>query len=305
VTGSSSKLLSSEISTSLRGRSLPVTLLPLSFVEFLVFKGVDFNRNLGTRSAAKLEAAFGEFLEFGGYPEVALEGNAEMKLATLKDYFDLAIYKDIIDRHNIKNTKAVRWLINYAASSISKDLSVHRIYLNMKSQGLKIAKDTLYEYLSVLEDAFFLFTIRKFGRSAKKEGLSTPKAYFNDLGILNLFSVEDYGKKLENAVFLQLLASAVKKPLSSLHYWRSADGRREVDFIISERGKAVDAIQVCHSLADEDTARREIGSLVSCLGEVGLDAGTVVTRSESWERKMDGKTIRAVPAWKWMVGGLP
>jgi len=302
ITGSSSKLLSSEISTSLRGRSLPVTLPTLSFREFLDFKRIDIHlRHVSTKSKAVLEAAFAEFMSFGGFPEVTLEPEEEMRLATLKDYFDLAVYKDIIERHNIRNTKAIKWMIKYAASSVSKELSVHKIYLNMKTQGTRISKDTLYEYLSVLEDAFFLFTVRRFDRSAKKEGLSMPKVYFNDLGFLNLFSVEDYGRKLENAVFLYLFSLVCKKTLSSIHYWKSQDGRREVDFIVAERGEATEAIQVCHSLSDPHTTDREINSLFVCMKELGLKEGTVVTHREEGERKAGDRTIKIIPAWKWMI----
>lgn len=265
ITGSSSKLLSKEISTALRGRAIPLIIFPLSFKEFLKFKKEEFDINkLSTESESKLKNYFEEYLSFGGYPEIVLEEEKEEKLKILKSYFDLIVYKDLIDRYKIKNTKIIKWLINYFMSSISKEVSLNKIFLNLKSKGIKLSKNTLYEYFSILEDSFFISLLRKFNYSIKKEDLSIPKVYLNDVGFLNLFSERDFGKRMENIVNLHLLIKKETSPLQKIFYWKSSKNK-EVDFIISERQKIISAIQVCYSLNDIDTYKREVNSLISCL----------------------------------------
>jgi len=301
ITGSSSKLLSKEIMTSLRGRSISNVLLPLSFREFLNFKEMDLDiKKLSTKSKARLMNYLGEYLKFGGYPEIILENDINEKLKIIKDYFDLTIYKDIIDRYNIKNTRVVKWLINYLISSIAKEISLNKIYLNLKSRGTKISKNTLYEYFSMLEDSFFIFPLKKFEYSLKNENLSIPKVYVNDIAFLNLFSMEEYGKRMENIVLLEIIRKINKIPLIRVHYWKSPN-RKEVDFVISEGKKVKMIIQVCYSLSDEKTKKREIDSLLMCLNYFKLKEGLIITIDEEGEKNINGKTIKLVPLWKWLL----
>ncbi|MEA3514367.1 MAG: ATP-binding protein [Nanoarchaeota archaeon] len=300
ITGSSSKLLSKEISTTLRGRSLTTVLLPLSFKEFLKFKNFNIVANkISTKSKAQLMNYLKEFLKFGSYPEIVPENDKNEKLKILKDYFDLTIYKDLIDRYNIKNTLVIKWLINYLVSSIAKESSLNKIYLNLKSKGIKLSKNTLYEYFSMLEDSFFIFALRRFEGSIKSDGLSIPKIYLNDIGFLNLFSVEDYGKRMENIVFLEIIRKRNNNPLLDVSYWKSSDGK-EVDFIVREGRKVKSAIQVCYSFADESTKKREINSLLSCLDYFKLNEGMIITEDYEDVQKIAGKTIKIIPVWKWL-----
>jgi len=301
ITGSSSKLLSKEISTALRGRAIPLIIFPLSFEEFLKFKKEEFDINkLSTESKSKLKNYIEEYLSFGGYPEIVLEEEKEEKLKILKSYFDLIVYKDLIDRYKIKNTKIIKWLINYLMSSISKEISLNKIFLNLKSKGVKLSKNTLYDYFSILEDSFFISLLRKFDYSIKKEGLSIPKVYLNDIGFLNLFSEKDFGKKMENLVNLHLLIKKEKSPLKKIFYWKSSENK-EVDFIISERQKVISAIQVCCSLNDIDTYEREVNSLISCLDFFKLKKGLIITRDLEKKEKIKGKEIEFIPLWKWLL----
>ncbi len=301
ITGSSSKLLSKEIATSLRGRSITTLLLPLSFQEFLVFRGFgqDATR-LDTSSKAQLENLLDEYIQYGGYPEVILEANKETKLRILKDYYDMTIFKDLVDRYAIKNTILIKWLANYVASTSTKGISLNKIYNTLKSEGHKLSKDTLYEYLSMLQDCFFVFTVRRFDPSLKNEGSTTPKIYLDDVGFLSLFSESDLGKRLENIVFLQLVRQKAKDPLMDLHYWKKVDGS-EVDFLITRGRKPVAAIQAAWSLADLATRGRETDALLSCMDALGLNEGLIVTRHEEAEKKINGKKIQIVPLWKWLL----
>ncbi len=301
LTGSSSKLLSKEIATSLRGRSITTTLLPLSFSEFLKFKGfVEDPARLDSASKAKMENLLDEYLQYGGYPEVVLEANKDNKLRILKDYYDMTIFKDLVDRYSIKNTKLIKWLINYLTSASTKSLSLNKIYNTLKSEGHKLGKDTLYEYLSMLEDCFFVLAIHRFDPSVKNEGSTLPKVYLDDVGFMSLFSETELGKRLENAVFLKLMRNKLDDPLMDLHYFKSVDGK-EVDFVITRARKPVMAVQACQSLSNMATNEREMDSLLVGMDKLGLDEGIIVTRHEETVRKVGGKKIRIVPLWKWLL----
>ncbi len=301
ITGSSSKLLSREIATHLRGRTITKTVLTLSLREFLEFKKIGYNRDqLSTNKNAELIRAFNEFIEFGGYPEVVLEKDGIEKLRILKDYLDLTIFKDIIERFKLKNTKLVRWLIDYLISTTSREFSTNKLFNDFKSRGVKVSKNTLYEYFSTLNDAFFIHSLQKFSQSPRNESGSIPKVYLNDIGFMNLYSIQDNGKKLENLVFLELLGKANYNPLIKLNYWRSAEGK-EVDFVLKTGQKVTQAIQVAWSLADKETIDRELDALEKCMDEFKLKEAMIITAFEEKEFELNNKKIKAIPAWKWMI----
>jgi len=301
LTGSSSKLLSKEISTSLRGRALTSLLLPLSFKEFLTFKNANINfQKLSSKNKARLKNIFNDYLNFGGYPEITLEQNKIEKIKILKDYFDLIIYKDLVERYNIKNTKLIKWIVGYLVTSISKEVSINNIYNTLKSRQIRISKNTLYEYFSMLEDSFFIFPVRRFDYSIKNEELSIPKIYLNDVGFLNLFTIEDFGQRMENIVYLELLREQQKNPLQKINYWKSADNK-EVDFIVRENKKVKRAIQVCYNLNDERTKQREVDSLLHCLDYFKLKEGIIITKDIKSEKTVDNKRIKMVPIIEWLL----
>ncbi len=301
LTGSSSKLLSKEIATSLRGRAVTNLLLPLSFQEFLRFKGFVFDLDrINTEIKSRLRNYFEEYLLQGGYPEIVLENNLFEKIKIVKDYFDLVVYKDIVERYNLKNTKIIRWLLGALVDSTAKELSINHLYNTIQSQGIKLSKNTLYSYFSVFEDSFFIFPVRKFDFSPRKSGFSIPKIYLNDVSFLNLFSLQERGRRLENLVFLHLLKQ--KTPLMQINYWKTKDNK-EVDFIIREGKTVISAIQVCHDLSALETKNRELSALLSALDTFNLKKGVIITGEDDFrEEKIDGKTILIIPAWKYLLG---
>ena len=301
ITGSSSKLLSKEIATSLRGRSITTILLPLSFKEFFEFKNVSLDINkISSKSKSKIINYFEEFLQFGGYPEIVFEEYPNEKLKIIKDYFDMVIYKDLVERYNLKNINLIKWLINSLVNSVSKEASINKLYLNLKSQGLKLSKNTLYEYFSILEDSFFVFPLRKFDYSCRNEGLSIPKIYLNDIGFLNLYSLKNLGQRLENIVFLNLIRQINNSPLTKINYWKHSSDK-EVDFIISEGKKIKSAIQVCYSLSDSNTNEREFGAMLLGLDYFKLKKGVIISNDYEDEKRINGKTIKIIPCWKWLL----
>ncbi len=302
LTGSSSKLLSKEIATSLRGRSVTNLLLPLSFKEFLKFKDFKFDINkINTEARSKIINYLEEYLSFGGYPEVVLEEDRNEKLKIVKDYFDLVIYKDIVERYNLKNTKIIKWLMNSLINSTAKELSINNLYNTLKSQGMKISKNTLYSYFSIFEDSFFIFVLRKYEFSEKKMGLSIPKIYLDDVSFLNLFSIKEYGRRIENIVLLHLLRQKNENPLLNISYWKSSDNK-EVDFVLSEGRKITLVIQVCSDLSGIDTKNRELKALIASLNHFKINEGIILTKDENYkEEEVEGKIIKTIPLWRWLL----
>ncbi len=297
LTGSSSKLLSREIATSLRGRCLATSVYPLSFLEFLEFLEFKYdNLKLDSKKRILISKKFGEFLKYGSYPEVVLE-NEDLKLDNLKNYFDLIVYKDVIDRYNIKNTNLVKWLINYLVSCNTKEVNLSKVYLNLKSQGVSVSKNTLYDYFSFFVDSFFIIPLKKYDSSLKRQSVMLDKVYLNDVGFMSLFSLTDYGKRLENVVYLELLRKMNRDPLMGVNYWRS---KGECDFVVSKGRKVVEAMQVCYELTDVNRDR-EVGGLVEACLKFGLKKGLILTNDDEGDFVKGGVRIVVKPVWKWAL----
>ena len=300
LTGSSSKLLSKEIATSLRGRTLSFILLPFSFKEFLKIK--DFPSDLTKLSSKEksiLLSFVNEYLEFGGFPEVVLEINKENKIKIINEYFDLVIYRDIIERYKIKNIQLIRWLMKSLITSYSKEFSIHKFYLTLKSQGIKLSKNTLYSYLSMLEDSLFAFFIPKFNYSIRKKELSINKTYLSDTAFIKLAEIaEDKGKKMENSIFLELIRR--KKPLVEIYYWKNPQ-QEEVDFAVKEEIKVKQLIQVCYDIRDIDVKKREVRPLIKASKELKCNNLLVITEDYEGEEKIKENKIKFIPLWKWLL----
>lgn len=298
ITGSSSKLLSKEIATSLRGRTLSYVLLPLSFSELLKMKNVSLDlTHLSSREKSLLLNLLGEYMNFGGFPEIVSETNTETKLRIISEYFNLIVYRDVVERYKIKNTFLIKWLIKSIISSFSKEFSVHKTYLTLKSREIKASKNTLYTYTSMLQDAMFVFFLPKFSHSIRKRELSLSKAYLCDICFAKLAEVtKDEGKKMENAVFLEL--ERKKKPLAELFYWKDYTGK-EVDFVIKEGTNIKELIQVTYASRRDEIEKRELNALIKAGKELKCNDLLVITWDYDGEEKPEG--IKFVPLWKWLL----
>ena len=178
ITGSSAKLLSKELATELRGRTLPFYIYPLSFPEFLKFSSFAYDQNIFfSNRLVKLKEHFREYLEWGGFPELVRE---ELKIETLNSYVDLTIYKDLIERYRIKNYRLVKNLIKHFLTYYAKEFSVNA-YFKIIKQDFAVSRETISDYVSYLEDANFVFFVQKFDYSLKNQELSLKKSYISDL----------------------------------------------------------------------------------------------------------------------------
>lgn len=291
LSGSSSKLLSKEIATSMRGRNISYHIYPFSFKEFLNARKFEVKKHYSSSERALLNNLLREFLEFGGYPETVIYAKERDKI--IKDIYDTAIYRDVIERGKIRNTNVLKMLIK--ALLTSKEFSIHKFYNFIKSQGVKTSKNALYKYTDYLNDAFFVFFLRKHSLSYKKSEQSLPKIYFVDNGLLSLNGIDDKGRLLENLVFIEL----IRRENDIAYYQNSL--KEEVDFLIKEGKKVKQLIQVCYDISNFMTFDREKKILIKASEEFNCSNLLLINISEEKEETINGKKIKIIPVGKWLL----
>jgi len=288
ITGSSSKLLSREIATQLRGRTLTYEIYPFSFKEFLKAREFEVKKYMSSYEKSKMLNLLDEYLKWGGYPEAVIESEKKEKI--LEEIWEVTIARDIIDRWKIRNIKALRLLIK--ALRESREFSIHKFYNYLKSLGLKISKNTLYNYLEYLRDSLAVFPLKKFSPSYKDVEMSTPKIYFVDNGLY--LGEGGIGKLMENLVFMEFKRRGYREN-KDLFYWRDYTGR-EVDFIIKKEKEIVQLIQVCYELTPENE-KRELNSLIKASKKLNCKNLLVIT----WNQEGEKEGITITPLWKWLL----
>jgi len=298
ITGSSSKLLSEEIATQLRGRSLTILVLPFSFKEFLQVKGLHVKTKiLLSYEESKIKNLLRLYLKEGGFPDIVLTSiNRE---EYFRDYINLVVFRDIVERYKIRDIGLIKMFVRFAISSFSKEFSIHKIYRTFKSMNVKVSKKTLYRYADMLEDAQFCFFLRKFSFSERESLLSIPKVFLNDPGIANYGRTtkfdEEIGKLMENAVFLEL-----KRKKLETFYWRDYQGN-EVDFVVKEGLKVKQLIQVTYANDRDEIREREIKDLMKSSELLKCKDLLCITWDYEGEEKIKGKKVKFVPLWKWLM----
>lgn len=293
ITGSNSKLLSNEIATSLRGRTLSYEVYPLSFREYLAFKEIDVDL-YATKSLAYIKHAQETFLKEGAFPEM-LFLEKPYKNQTLQEYFNVMLYKDLAERYNITNTVALKFFLKRVIASSTKQISINKIYNELKSSGIKIGKNTLYNFLDYIQNTYMALILHRYDTSLVNKELGEKKVYSIDIGLNNAteykFS-EDIGKSLENAVFLEL-----KRRYKEIFYYRDANS--ECDFIICEKQKVTQVLQVSFDMSDEKTKTREIKGLIAACGQFGLSSGLIITYDTEDSFSQNSIDIELIPFYKW------
>ena len=206
ITGSSSKLLAKEIATSMRGRAVSYVILPFSFPEFLRAKEIEVEKHLSSDKKAWVMKYLDEFIRFGGFPEVVLDEDENSKVRTLKEYVEVLLMRDVVERHKVKNIKVLRMLFNALQGSFSKEFSVHKFFNFLKSQGIKVSKNTLYDYFQHYEDAFAVVPVKRFSYSIREVEQSLPKVYQIDNGYAAQMGIRfspNIGRLMENTVAIE------------------------------------------------------------------------------------------------------
>jgi len=297
VSGSNSKLLSSELATVLTGRHLDMTVMPLSFVEFLQFKGLEIRNELEcTRKETELRSFFREFLEFGSFPLVVLGQDKE---SILLSYFDDVVNKDLIKRYKIRKTEEIKSLIKFYLSNVSSPVTFTSIGKFLHISTLSAERFSVY-----LETSYVVFFLKRFSFKVKQQEKSPRKVYAVDTGLANVVGFrfsDNFGKLAENIVFLELKRKSNFDPAMEIYYWKSL-AQEEVDFVIKRNTDVVQLIQVCWDIRDIQTKNRETKALLKAMDEFKLDSGLIITEDFEGEDDFGGKKIRYVILRKWLLG---
>ncbi|MBU1200892.1 MAG: ATP-binding protein [Nanoarchaeota archaeon] len=271
ITGSNASLLSRELGTKLTGRHLINELFPFSYYEMLKL----LNKKPSLSS-------FEVYFKNGGFPEYLRYDNE----AILQEVFNDIILRDIVVRYGLRNTKIVKELAIYLLSNAGKEFS----YSKLRKLFDLGSTNTVISYISHYEDSYLIFTVPRFSYSYKKQLVNPKKVYAVDVGLTKANSMsfsQDNGRILENLVFLHL-----KRKYKEVYYFKN---KNECDFLVKEKGRITQAIQVCYKL-DEDNKEREINGLKEAMNNFQLKKGLIIT----FNQDDTFKNIQAVSAWKWM-----
>lgn len=298
VCGSNATMLSTELSSALRGYPLEYETYPLSFNEYCRFRGISTNSYL-EQDRAKLRIAFEEYNQESAFPEIVLTTSQSDRLKLLHGYFDTMLLKDLVEHYKISNISVVRYFVKRIMANLTKPTSINAIYKDIKSQGLKVGKDDLYLWANYICDIFMFVRISKYDRSLIKEQKSLDKYYCIDNGIRGavlLPQSNDNGKNLENTIFMQL--NRAKLPSDKISYYQS---NGECDFVLQRNDAVVQLIQVTWDMSDENTREREIGGILEASTATGCANLLIITKDEETVIVRESKQISVVPAWKWLL----
>jgi len=294
LTGSNASLLSREIATTLRGKTITFEIYPLSFKEFVKIKKPDLNI-YSSKDKAVLNNLFKTFLKQGGFPEL-LKINKSLHKKVLQEYFNVMIIRDLIERYDIKQAEILKDFCKKAIANSAGDFSVHKIFNEIKSQGYKISKNTLYSFQDYIKAVYLSLFSSKFYLSTAKKELSAKKVYVIDQGFGSCLDYKfacDEGRLLETTIFLELL-----KQEKEVSYFSNGF---ECDFVISERENIVELIQSAIDVSDESTKKREIEGLVKTAKRFGLKKGKILTKEQKFEVREKGVSINVLPAWEYFL----
>ena len=290
VTGSNASMLSRELGTHLTGRCYQQELFPFSFAEYLAYteKEIPQKSFFSTEAKVQLHSDFIRYFSKGGFPAYLQSGNSQY----LKSLYESILYRDVMVRNGLTNEKEILELVHFLASNTSKLFSYNSL---TKVIGVKNAT-TVKSYLSFLENTYLLFLVNKYDFSVKKQIQNPKKIYFIDLGIvreLGFHHSEDNGRLLENLVFIEL-----KRRGKEVYYHSQ---KHECDFVIKEKNRIVEAIQVSWSVYNPTTREREIEGLVEALASYKLKEGLILTDEDEDEFIIKNFKIRVMPTWKWLL----
>ncbi|WP_337771904.1 ATP-binding protein [Prevotellamassilia timonensis] len=298
VTGSTAQMLSGEMSSALRGWPDEYTEYPLSFKEFIAFKGVKANRYT-EEGAALMANMFKSYLLTGGFPQAVLANVETERVKLLQAYFNTMLFRDMIEHYNISaSPSVVRYFLKRVFNNITKPSSVNNIYNDLKSQGLKLSKDSLYQWLDYACNIFLLHKVPKYSKSIIKQSTSLSKYYVVDFALAKsvlLPQSEEKGKALENAVYMHLARHLNEN--EQIYYFNEG---AECDFVIANDEGVKELIQVCWEL-DEFNTPRECGGLCAASAATGCKKASIVTCNQAQSIHYGDLQINVVAAWDFML----
>ena len=302
LTGSSAALLSREIATALRGRAWEVPLYPFSFEEALRHRGQDIPADpafVSSKERSSLERAFLEWLAVGGFPE-AQGLDAVTRRQLLQDYVDVAMLRDIMERHGVSNVTGLRWLVRHLLGNAAGLFSVEKFHASVKSQGVAISRDTVHQLLAHVEDCFLVRLVWMESNSERQRMVNPRKVYPVDHGLISIYDRSgrgNYGHALESAVLIEL-----ERRRYRITYVRTSNGY-EVDFFAQGPGGERELIQVCADASEPATAHRELRALLAAK-EIYPGTGLrLLTLTRDGAPPEAPASVMVQPAYEWMLAG--
>ena len=288
ITGSSATLLSKELGTKLTGRHIDIIVKPFSFLEFLELRGFKLEKDTVYKTESKVEIKkyFEEYLINGGMPEYLIYNDSELLTKVYED----TVLKDIAVRYKINNVIVLRNLYSILISNFANKFSFN----SLKKVTDINSVNTIKKFINYLEETYFAKTINKFDYSLKKQLVNDKKFYVIDNGFIGVLSkklTKDKGWLLESLVFNSLV-----KDKDVFYY----SNENECDFLLVKNKTVTNAIQVCYDL-NEDNRDREISGLKEAMDKFKLNQGLLLTNSQEEEIKIDGRKIKVLSVWKWLL----
>lgn len=292
VSGSKSYMLKRQ-STLLTGRILEFEIYPLSFMEYLDFKGYDLKTRLSRiANETRIPALLKEYMQYGAFPEVVLEKDEHMKTLLAKEYYNNIKNKDISTYFNIRDARKFDRLSLFLISNIAK------LYSATKIAGLVgLSTPKVNDYIDYAEMMYLFLPLNHFDYSIKRQITRPRKMYSIDTGLINSSAFqfsENRGRYLENIVFLELKRG--KRKNQEIYYY---SGKKECDFVIKEGLAVIELIQVSIEI-NEDNEKREIGGLMEAMGKFDLNCGLILTMHQNETRKIKNKTIEIKSLINWV-----
>ncbi|MCH3992686.1 MAG: ATP-binding protein [Prevotella sp.] len=295
VTGSNSKLLSTELTTHLTGRHTKIELYPFSFREYGTMKKVELN-SLSTKAVALRKKALSNYLIEGGFPELLNETNKRGYIETL---LNSIIKNDIARRFRIKFVDVLRRLAAYLSDNFCQEFVASDL-----AKLFDISDHTAENYYSYLKEAYLLLGVPKFSYKSK-DRIRNEKVYVVDVAFVSerkgTFSSENMEWRLENVVYIELLRRN-RPEYNDVFYYRNSQW--EIDFIVAKNGQVNQLIQVSYNINSEKTRKREINGLVRGAEKFKCENLLLINFDEQAEIEKDGHTIQIVPAAEWLTGNL-
>lgn len=291
ITGSNSRMLSSEIASTLGGRFVIMHIYPYSFAEYLTAKGktINYSDILSTKDKSGIMAAYDEYVTYGAFPELV---DIQNKRPFLSSIYQTVYLGDIITRNKISNDFAIKLILKKIAESITKPLSFNRLYNILKSAGTSLGKQTIINYVGYMTDSYLLFTIQNYAaKLVEKE--TSPKYYFMDTGLLGLMLLDGKSGQLENLVAIELIR---RYGTENVFFFEK---NVEIDFYVPSEKLAIQvSLKILYNM---DTKERETRPFVKLHDFIPDSKCIIITNSEETVLDCEGIQIDVIPIWKWLL----
>jgi len=286
VSGSNAKLLSSEYSSALTGRHIPIRIFPLSFKEYLEAKGAANLDPLISEQRSRLRTLLSEYIDYGSFPQASLLKDKFL----LKSTFDAILFRDVIPRYDIRNPLGLEALARYLVSNPGKPFSYRSL---IKVTNVK-HEDTLSNYVHYLEKAYLIFNLARFDYSLSKQAVNLKKVYPADTSFTrfsgSIFS-EERGRLLETVV-----CNHLARKEKSLFYWKD-ERNREVDFVVCDGLKPLSIIQVSENTDDERIWKRESEALLSAGEALGVKDLMILDNNSTRRHLIENIPVKSILDW--------